>query len=185
MRQLLLALVCLPALAAPPEAIPSQEDQARAHFFAGQGDYAAGRYEEALHEFEVGYGLAPRPEFLINFAQTYRKLGRYRDAAANIEQYLATGPSPSLADEARRLLRAVQDEERRAAPLIPSPAPVVAPAVVVVAPPPPPPKRRSRAWIWGVVVGVAVTAAVVTTAVVLAQPETTWPDAQLGRYSFR
>jgi tetratricopeptide (TPR) repeat protein len=178
-RLLAVFLVGSLAQAAPP----SQEDQARAHFIAGQGDYAAGRYEEALHEFEVGYGLAPRPEFLINFAQTYRKLGRPRDAAANIEQYLATGPSPALADEARRLLRTVEEEERRVPP--PSPAPVI----VVPAPPPPPPlaKRKSRAWIWGVVVGsVVVAAAVTATAVLLTQPpETTWPDAPLGRYSFR
>src|SRR5262249_3222378 len=145
---------------------PSQEEQARAHFLAGQGDYAAGRYEEALHEFEVGYALAPRPEFLINFAQTYRKLGRPHDAVVHIEQYLATGPAPALADEARRLLIVVRQEEAQA------PRPTPAPLVMAPPPPPPPQVKKSRAWIWGVVVGAAaVVAAGVATAVVLSEPE--------------
>src|SRR3954451_12635395 len=112
------------ALAAPP----SQEDQARAHFVAGQGDYAAGRYQEALHEFEVCYGLAPRPEFLINFAQTERKLCRHQSAVVHIEQYLATGPAPALAEEAKRLLSVVREEQSRAV------APSSAPVAVIIAP---------------------------------------------------
>jgi tetratricopeptide (TPR) repeat protein len=169
----LVLLLISTAIAAPP----SQEEQARAHFLAGQADYAAGRYEEALHEFEVGYALAPRPEFLINFAQTDRKLGRYQAAVVHIEQYLATGPAPALEEEARRLLKVVREEQSQ-----------VVPAPVVIAPPAPPPpaKPKSRAWIWGVVAGaVAVVAAGVATAVVLSEPETTWPSSTLGRYSFR
>jgi hypothetical protein len=177
--RLALLLMVSTALAAPP----SQEDQARAHFLAGQGDYAAGRYVEALLEFEVGYALAPRPEFLINFAQTDRKLGRYQSAAVHIEQYLATGPAPALAEEARRLLAVVREEEAQVAP---SPAPLVLAPVVVAAPAPKPPKSKSRAWIWGVVVPiVAVVAAGIVTAAVLAEPDTSWPSATLGRYSFR
>lgn len=173
--RLAFVLMVSTAIAAPP----SQEDQARAHFLAGQADYSAGRYEEALHEFEVGYALAPRPEFLVNFAQTDRKLGRYQAAVVHLEQYLATGPAPALADEARRLLNAVREEQSH---VVPSPAPVV------LAPPPPAPapKPKSRAWVWGVVLpAVALVAAGIVTAAVLSEPETTWPSSTLGRYSFR
>src|SRR3954462_2163490 len=93
----------------PAIAAPSQEEQARDHFAAGQREYQMGRYSEALHQFELGYALSPRPEFLINFAQVYRKLGDYDRAIAECERYLATAPPSSMAAEAERLLARVRE----------------------------------------------------------------------------
>jgi len=49
--------------------------EARVHFEAGTDHYAAGRYEEAIRRFQAGYALVPRPNFLVNIGQAYRKLG--------------------------------------------------------------------------------------------------------------
>jgi hypothetical protein len=95
---------------------PSQEELARSHFVAGEQEYARGRWREALHEFEAGYALSPRPEFLINFAQVHRKLGDYDAAERECRQYLATAPPAQLATQAQRLLDQIEDERAHALP---------------------------------------------------------------------
>ena len=88
--------------------LPSQEELARSHFVAGEEEYARGRWRDALHEFQLGYALSPRPEFLINFAQVYRKLGDYDAAARECQRYLATAPPSELAAQAQKLLGQIQ-----------------------------------------------------------------------------
>jgi hypothetical protein len=174
---------------------PSQEDLARSHYRAGEEEYARGRWREALHEFELGYALSPRPEFLINFAQVYRKLGEHERAIAECERFLATAPEDALALQARRLLEQLREEKARkdaekARAQSPPPAPspptlVTPPPVVVTAPPPPPPKRRR--WVAPVVV-VSVTlvvAAVVVGVVVGIGPRDTYTSTPLGTVDFR
>src|SRR5205814_7110369 len=102
---------------------PSQEGLARSHYVAGEEEYARGRWKEALHEFQIGYALSPRPEFLINFAQVYRKLGDFDRAIAECERYLATGPEASLAAPAQRLLQQLREEKARVPNSTPPPAP--------------------------------------------------------------
>jgi tetratricopeptide (TPR) repeat protein len=207
-------LFCLLLLVLPSPAgadAPSREEQARRHFVAGQAHYHAGRYADSLTEFELGYALAPRPEFLINFAQVHRKLGHYERAIAHCESFLATGPPPRVADEAHRLLASIREEQAQAAirtrpaeptpvkppppsveprPVTPPPAtppPVLAqPAPILVAPPPPAVRPRSRAWIWGVVVaGVVVAGAGIGIALAVSYPTSTYPTTPLDRVSFR
>src|SRR3954466_2578396 len=102
---------------------PSQEDQSRSHYAAGGDLYARGQYREALREFQLGYTLSPRPEFLINFAQAYRKLGEFDHAIVECERYLATGPHPALAAQAQRLLAQIREERARAVNPNPNPNP--------------------------------------------------------------
>jgi len=106
-----LAFGLAPARPAAADEAPTREEQARAHFTAGQIEYRAGRYGAALEHFKVGYALSPRPEFLINFAQTYRKLGEYERAIVECERYLATAPPAELAEEARRLAANIREEQ--------------------------------------------------------------------------
>ena len=110
-----------------------------AHFVAGEEEYARGRWREALREFEAGYALSPRPEFLINFAQVHRKLGEYDAAARECRRYLATAPPPELAAQAQRLLEQIEDE-RAHAPPAPHATPPNAPPTTA-----PSPTRRSDA----------------------------------------
>lgn len=193
-RSCVVLAIALFAQTARAQPAPTQEEQARHHFVAGQTHYQEGRYKEALAEFELGYALSPRPEFLVNFAQVHRKLGEYDQAISEAERYLATGPPPHLADEARRLLAMIREEraQRTAQPRHPSeapepapPAPKAAPAPIVLPRPAPPPKRHPR-WIWGVVAGAVVVAAgaAVGIGLAVAYPQRTWPS-ELPREDFR
>jgi len=198
--RLLLALLALVALAGPARA-ESQEEQARRHFVAGQRLYGESRFEEALQEFEVGYRLSPRPEFLVNFAQALRRLGRYDRAVVECERYLATAPPPPLEAEARRLLATIREEAARTTPAppaakpeppAPEPAPVARPEPAPVAQPAPPvaapveKPRRSRKWVWAVVGTVAALAVGgLVAGLVVAFPSDRYPSAPLGSVSFR
>lgn len=196
---LLAAPVAVPgAVRAAPS--PTQEELARSHFVAGEQEYSLGRWREALREFEAGYALSPRPEFLINFAQVHRKLGEYDAAARECRQYLATAPPSQLATQAQRLLEQIEGERahspsKQGTPAVASPAnspPATPPpaaavnAPVLVAAPPPAPKKR-RAWIAPVVVaGVVVVAGAVTLGLVLGlPPHDTFKATPLGTVDFR
>jgi tetratricopeptide (TPR) repeat protein len=195
----LIVLVSMLAAAAVARAAPSQEELARSHFVAGEEEYARGRWREALHEFQLGYALSPRPEFLINFAQVYRKLGDYEAAGRECQRYLATAPPADLAAQAQRLCDQIKEEQAKAPPPVaPAPPPKpVTPAPVVVAPAPavtapaivatPPPPKKRRTWIAPVVVScVLVAAAAVTIGVVFGvPPRDTFKMAPLGTVDFR
>jgi tetratricopeptide (TPR) repeat protein len=186
-------LVFVLAAASAARAAPSQEELARSHFVAGEEEYARGRWQEALHEFQLGYALSPRPEFLINFAQVYRKLGDYDAATRECEKYLATAPPSELAAQAQKLLEQIKAEQAHAPPPSPPPPKPVAPPPAVTAPalvaspPPPPEKKKSRVWIAPVVVScVLVAAAAVTIGVVFGvPPRDTFKTTPLGTVDFR
>jgi tetratricopeptide (TPR) repeat protein len=199
-----LIVLVLALAASTARAAPSQEELARSHFVAGEQEYARGRWQEALHEFQLGYALSPRPEFLINFAQVYRKLGDYDAAARECRRYLATAPPPELAAQAERLLQQIDEERAQVPPPAPPPkpapvvtaplvtapvvtAPVVTAPVIVAPPPAPPPKNKKRTWIAPVVIScVVVAAAAVTVGVVFGlPPRVSFKSAPLGTVDFR
>jgi tetratricopeptide (TPR) repeat protein len=186
----LMVLVVTLAAATVARATPSQEELARSHFVAGEEEYARGRWREALHEFQLGYALSPRPEFLINFAQVYRKLGDYDAATRECQRYLATAPPSELAAQAERLLEQIKEEQAKVppplAPAKPIAQPILTPAPAIVAPPPPP-KKKSRAWIAPVVIaGVLVVGGAVALGVVFGTPaRDTFNTTPLGTVDFR
>jgi hypothetical protein len=195
-----LIVLLLLAASSVAHATPSQEELARSHFVAGEEEYARGRWQDALHEFQLGYALSPRPEFLINFAQVYRKLGDYDAAARECQRYLATAPPSDLAAQAEKLLGQIKEEQAKVSPpQTTPPAPVAAPsppkptasppsvaAPLIVAVPPPPAKKK-RTWIAPVVVGcVLVAGAAVTVGLVFGLPvRDTFKPAPLGTVDFR
>jgi tetratricopeptide (TPR) repeat protein len=138
--------------------------RARTHFEAGETLYRLGDLPGAVREFSAGYALAPKPEFLINLAQTYRQMGDMPRARAMFERFLSVAPEDHpLRDQ----VRATLDE----LPVVPPPAP--APTVTTLAPAAqpsrraldpslsivaPPPSRRHLA-LWLVVAGAIVVAA--------------------------
>src|SRR6478736_3730385 len=119
-RALVAAILILAATRAFAQ-VPSQEEQARTHYAAGGDLYARGQYHEALREFQLGYTLSPRPEFLINFAQAYRKLGEFDHAIVECERYLATGPPAALAGQPQRRLARSRGGRARAVNPDPNP----------------------------------------------------------------
>ena len=67
--------------------------RARTHFEAGRALYQLGNYNEALREFAAGYQLAPRPQFLLNLGQCYRKLDDLPNAREMYQRYLHDAPA--------------------------------------------------------------------------------------------
>jgi tetratricopeptide (TPR) repeat protein len=97
-----------PAATAPVNAV----DEAHQHFLAGEAAYRAGHWADALEQFSAGFGLDPRPEFLLNLAQTRRHLGRLDEAIANCESFLAVAPTSPLAGQVWKLLGELRERRR-------------------------------------------------------------------------
>jgi tetratricopeptide (TPR) repeat protein len=103
----LLAALLLP-LAARAE---SADDLGRAktHFVAGRALYELGNYPEAIREFSAGHRLAPRPQFLLNLGQCYRKLGDLEQARAMYRRFLGeVGPDDPQRAEAQEVLAVIE-----------------------------------------------------------------------------
>jgi tetratricopeptide (TPR) repeat protein len=83
-------VVLAPSPSNGADAIPSPEDQAAAeqHLDRAVAAYDAGRFEEALTEFEAADRLYPRPRLRFNVAASYRALGRNVEALEAYERFL-------------------------------------------------------------------------------------------------
>jgi len=96
---------------------PTKPDRAAAkkHFAAGKKLYDAGKYPEAIAEFEEAQRLAPSPKVGFNIAQAYRLMGDKIKAKAAYEAYLAKESTGAVAEEARghvaALAEAIRAEE--------------------------------------------------------------------------
>ena len=175
---MMFALVALVAEAREPES--DSDARARAHFEIGRGLYKLGSYNDAIREFAAGYLLAPRPGFLLNLAQSHRRLNHISEAKTFCERFLAEAPADEPGREQATALLAEIEREEALTPKPPAEAPALPPtaplptAAPPTAPPPPSlvappasavasaPRPRSRRWIWPVVaVGAAAVAATV------------------------
>jgi tetratricopeptide (TPR) repeat protein len=140
-----LTLLLLPSLAfadMPP--VPDDNALARGHHVRGAEAYAAGRYEEALVEFEAAHHVRPMPAFDYNIAKCLDRLNRRAEAVEAYGKYLRNAPpddNTTAETRARieKLEHEIHDAEKppaRAAP--PAPSAVV---FSVTLPPRPSPRR--------------------------------------------
>ena len=129
------ALTPAAAAQAPSQAETAKlVEQARAHFDAGNQHYAAGRYLEAIREFQAGYALVPRPNFLVNLGQAYRKLGDLNRAKESYVAYVRALPQNSaLRDQALQVLAEIEVQLQEQKGNTPAPSP----EELKPAPPPP------------------------------------------------
>lgn len=104
--------------------------RARTHFQAGRALYDLGNYTDAIREFSAGYQLVPKPQFLINLGQSYRKLGDLERARDMYKRFLADAP-PDDPDRGQAKV-VLADVERQIAMQPPKPLPESK------SPPPPP-----------------------------------------------
>jgi tetratricopeptide (TPR) repeat protein len=120
-------------------------EEARAEFEAGNHFYAAGRFHDAIRHFQAGYALVPRPNFLVNLGQAYRKLGDLPRAKEAYVAYVRALPENSaLRDQALQVLAEIevqlQEQKGATGPSIGAEPPsVLDPATAPVPPLPPPP----------------------------------------------
>lgn len=136
--------------------------RARTHFEAGRALYQLGNYNEALREFAAGYQLAPRPQFLLNLGQCYRKLDDLANARAMYQRYLHDAPpSDPERPQAEQILseidRQMADREAAKAPPPVASSSVAAPAATTLTQTAPPPRKSwiKRNW-WIIPVGAVV-----------------------------
>jgi tetratricopeptide (TPR) repeat protein len=78
-------LVAAPAIA--------QKDPAHDHYLAGAADYKAGRYAEAIGEFQIADQLRPSPVLSFDIAQCYEKMADLGNARTAYQQYLKRAPN--------------------------------------------------------------------------------------------
>lgn len=109
-----------------------------------QGDFAG-----AIEAFTQGYALRPKPLFLFNIAQAYRKSGHHRTALEFYEKFTRIDPRSPYRAEADAYIAYLRGNLRLD----------VAPA----APAPPPRRVYKKGWFWGVLGSSAAAAAVAVT----------------------
>jgi hypothetical protein len=116
---MLLALVLLAGSARGESA--DAVARARTHFEAGRALYNLGNYTDAVREFSAGYQLVPKPQFLINLGQSFRKLDDLPHARDMYKKFLVeAAPNDPDREQVKSILA---DIERQIAsrPVTPPP----------------------------------------------------------------
>lgn len=104
---------------------------AKHHYERGLALYAERAFDAAVREFQQGYAIEPRREFLFAEAQAQRLAGRCDRALPLYERFLASGPSPVQTEAALMAVdRCVRATPAGAAPA-PAPAGAASPALGV------------------------------------------------------
>lgn len=86
---------------------PRTQRLARQHFKQGESFFAAGKFAEALAEYQAGYDAEPLPGFLVNIAQCHRRRGDLGLARTTYEKFVMVAPDSPLVPEVRRLIAEV------------------------------------------------------------------------------
>jgi tetratricopeptide (TPR) repeat protein len=154
---------------------PDVVKRAQTHFRAGKTLYDLGQYTDAIREFAAGYALVPKPEFLLNLGQAYRRAHDLPQAREMFLKYLEKAP-PNAPErgQVRDTLKEIDDELEKSPPPPPppgdrpaEPAPEAkltpAPPAATEAPPAAPELTESpspaRHLVWAVPLAVVVIAA--------------------------
>jgi tetratricopeptide (TPR) repeat protein len=94
---------------APVTLTPEETARARQLFETGVTQYEAGRYIDALQQFQEAYRIKPHPLVRVNIANCYDKLDRPVEAIENFEAFLAVpAGDPAQRDEVRAALKELQ-----------------------------------------------------------------------------
>ena len=87
------------------------EAAAREHVRKAAEAFQAGRYDEALVEFEAGYAAVPRPAFVLNMGHAARKAGNAARARECYQRYLALEPSSPQRGEVEKAIAEIDAEQ--------------------------------------------------------------------------
>ena len=107
---------CLAAVALPSTRIAfaetAQEKSARRHYDRAEKQFALGKFDEALEQYQKAYDADPRAGFLFNIGQCHRNLGDYESAVFSYKKYLKLEPDAPNLDQVQGL---IDDLERKLA----------------------------------------------------------------------
>src|SRR3990172_5013099 len=92
----------------PALAFAEPETAAREAFERGTALYGAGRYREAIVQFQTAQELRPHPSVLFNIARCHENLGEFAEALAHYERMLAEPRIDDRADVEMRV-RAIRE----------------------------------------------------------------------------
>ena len=138
-------LLLLTAWSVTARADQTSDSVGKMHYEEGQRLFKSGSYRDALAEFSAGYDATNRPAFLLNIAQSHRKLGNLEKAREFYKSYLREAPNnPQLNAEVQRFI-AELDAEIAARPPVVVEQPPQLPPPTPKAPPEPPYVRK---WTW-------------------------------------
>jgi tetratricopeptide (TPR) repeat protein len=84
--------LCLAPGGAVAKPIDPIERAARDHSDLGAALYKVGRYTDAIAEWQAGYALLPRPQFLLNIGSAHRRLHDPVKALAAFTRFLDEAP---------------------------------------------------------------------------------------------
>jgi tetratricopeptide (TPR) repeat protein len=155
-------------------------ERARQHIVKGEAAFRAGRYPEAMAEFEAGHRLVPRPGFLLNMGHVQRRMGNLPRARDFFRRYLDSAPGSKRRGEVEALIAEIDaassaaQHPKAGAPTAPPPVSSPPPSLALasasddevpaglnltsreLAAAPPEPQRpyHRRWWFWGAVAGV-------------------------------
>src|SRR5450432_3186377 len=109
----------------PPPDPGEAELKARDLYAQGEAAFKAGRYDDALTEFEAGFAAVPRAGFVLNIGHVYRKIGKLRNARSAYKKYLLMEPDSKFRDNVLAVIAeidsALAEEDRAESPAV-SPA---------------------------------------------------------------
>jgi tetratricopeptide (TPR) repeat protein len=163
-RVILLALLAWSGVAWAQQPGADAVARARTHFEAGRALYNLGNYTDAIREFSAGYHDVPKPQFLVNLGQCYRKLNDLPKAREMYKKFLAEATPDDPDREQVRQIVADLDAQIAAAPPPPPPEPPpptatpVQQAAAVTSEAPPRKPWIKRNW-WVIPVGAVVVGA--------------------------
>lgn len=117
---LALAFALAPAGTAAAQGKPpsAKRKKARQHYDKAKAFQEAGRYDEAIAEYEEAHAAVPDPAFIYNVARCLHLAGEREEAIEKYEAYLGERSSGEIAEEARSFaaeLRAELAAEKEAA----------------------------------------------------------------------
>jgi hypothetical protein len=135
-----------PAASAPAQAPLPDVPPLKALIAAGVQLYEKGDYDGAIRAFTYGYALRPKPLFLFNIAQAYRKSGQDMNALAFYEKFQLAAPTSPYRAETQAYISYLR--VRLGFEPAPRPAVKAGPAPVY-----------KRGWFWVTIIGVAALAA--------------------------
>ena len=147
---------------------PAMKPEAKRHLDAGLRAFAVQDYAHAISEFQTGFEIDPRREFLYALGQAERMSGDCEKAIRSYDAFLQTNPPDRQAEPARQNIKRCHDElaaKTPPPPPKPDPPPEPMPQPIIAPVAPVPPRPVDKPWYtdtWGdVLVGSGVAALVV------------------------
>lgn len=113
----------------------AQKQQAKGHYDRATGFYGAGKYAEAIEEYQKAYLLLDDPVLLFNIGQAYRRWDKRADAARFYRSYLRRAPNAQNRGEVEQRIADLEKPIDGSAQA--SGAPPVPPAAPAGSAPPP------------------------------------------------